>query len=165
MLCFIAYLMTILVLIGMVFVIIWEMFNGRISLKSMLLLLVNFVSGFRLELMYISLSWSLTCLHGFSTACAAAIVHRNHFLRFYQQNKSSESKIKFGQASNRCNRVLKAAKLVYANKQKSPLFPKNLALENYGQLLIAFSTKVYLIHLFYSIGGRCRLLRTLILMI
>ena len=31
----------------------------------------------------------------FSAACAAAIVHRNHFFRLYQQNKSSESKVKF----------------------------------------------------------------------
>ena len=28
----------------------------------------------------------------FSVACAAAIVHRNHFFGLYQQNKSSESK-------------------------------------------------------------------------
>ena len=42
----------------------------------------------------------------FSAARAAAIVHRNHFFRFYQQNKSSEPKIKFRQASNRCKRVL-----------------------------------------------------------
>ena len=49
-------LMTILMLIGMVFVIIREMFHGRISLSSVLLsLLVNFVSGFWLELIYISL--------------------------------------------------------------------------------------------------------------
>ena len=54
--CFIAELMTILVLIGMVFVIISEMFQGGISLNSvLLLLLVNFLSEFRLELMYISL--------------------------------------------------------------------------------------------------------------
>ena len=39
----------------------------------------------------------------FSAACAAAIVHRNHFFHFYQQNKSSESKVKFRQASNRCH--------------------------------------------------------------
>ena len=46
--------------IGTAFVIIWEMFHGRISLNSIrLLLLVNFVSGFRLELMYISLSVSI----------------------------------------------------------------------------------------------------------
>ena len=52
---FIALLVTILVLIGMVFVIISEMFYGRISLNLvLLLLLVNFVSTFRLELMYIS---------------------------------------------------------------------------------------------------------------
>ena len=36
----------------------------------------------------------------FSAACAAAIVHRNHFFRLCQQNKSSESKVKFRQASN-----------------------------------------------------------------
>ena len=53
-----------------IFVIIWEMFHGRVSLNSvLLLLLVNFVSGFRLELMYISLIKSvrsnLTHLHGF----------------------------------------------------------------------------------------------------
>ena len=31
----------------------------------------------------------------FSAACAAAIVHRNHLFCLYQQNKSSESKVKF----------------------------------------------------------------------
>ena len=54
----------------------------------------------------------------FSAACAAAIVHRNHFFRLYQQNKSSESKGKFRQASNRCKRVLEGAKLAYATKIK-----------------------------------------------
>ena len=66
----IVWLMTILVLIGMVFVIIREMFHGRIPLNSvLLLLLVNFVSEFRLELMYIHLIVTirpnLTNLHGF----------------------------------------------------------------------------------------------------
>ena len=36
----------------------------------------------------------------FSAACAAAIVHRNLFFNLYQQNKSSESKVIFRQASN-----------------------------------------------------------------
>ena len=50
--------------------IIWEMFSGRISLNSVfLLLLVNFVSGFKLELTSISLieniRSSLTHHHGF----------------------------------------------------------------------------------------------------
>ena len=42
----------------------------------------------------------------FSAACAAAIVNRNHFFHLYQQNKSSESKVKFRQASSHCKRVL-----------------------------------------------------------
>ena len=57
----------------------------------------------------------------FSAACTTAIVHRNHFFRLYQQNKSSESKVKFRQASNRCKRVLEAAKLAYANKTKESI--------------------------------------------
>ena len=62
--------LTIRKLVEMAFVFIWQMFHGRISLNLMLLLLlVNFVSGFRLELMYISLiesiRSSLTHLHGF----------------------------------------------------------------------------------------------------
>ena len=35
----------------------------------------------------------------------------------YQQNKSSEYKVKFTQASNRCKRILEAAKLAYATKE------------------------------------------------
>ena len=67
---FITWLMTTLELIGTVFVIIWEMFHGRISLNSvLLLLLVNFVSRFWLESMYIylvvSINSSLTHLHSF----------------------------------------------------------------------------------------------------
>ena len=58
----------------------------------------------------------------FSAACAAAIVHRNHFFRLYQQNKSSEPKVKFRQASNRCKRVLEAAKLAYATETKESIF-------------------------------------------
>ena len=44
-----------------------------------------------------------------SAACAAVIVHRNHFFRSYQQNKSSESNVKFRQTSHYCKRVPEAA--------------------------------------------------------
>ena len=74
----------------------------------------------------------------FSAACAAAIVYRNHFFRLYQQNKSSESKVKFRQASNRCKKVFEAAKLDMLLKQKSPSLPRNLALGTFGELLIVF---------------------------
>ena len=66
----IAMLMATFALIGVVFMIIWEMFHWMISLNSVLLLLVvNFVSGFGLELMYIclleSIRSSLSHLNGF----------------------------------------------------------------------------------------------------
>ena len=57
----------------------------------------------------------------FAAACAVAIVHRNHFFRLYPKDKSSASTVKFRQASNRCERVLEAAKLSYANKTKETI--------------------------------------------
>ena len=63
----------------------------------------------------------------FSAAFAVATVYRNYFCCLYHQNKSSQSKVKFRQASNRCRRVLEAAKLAYTTKtlltKKSP-FPE-----------------------------------------
>ena len=83
----------------------------------------------------------------FSAACAAAIVHRNHFFCLYQKDKSSDSKIKFQQVSYFCKRVLEAAKLAYANKTKESITSQ--------KLLIVFSTKVKLLYLLYSTGRRC----------
>ena len=57
----------------------------------------------------------------FSAACAAAIAHRSHFFRLYQKDKSSASKVNFREARNRCKRVLKPAKLTYANKTKESI--------------------------------------------
>ena len=70
----------------------------------------------------------------FSAACAAAIVHRNHFFRLYQQNKSSESKVKFRQASNHCKRVLEAAKLAYATKTKESITSQKLGSGDFWQI-------------------------------
>ena len=70
----------------------------------------------------------------FSAACAAAIVHRNHFFRLYQQNKSSESKLKFRQASNRCKRVLEAAKLAYAIKTKESITSQKLGSRDFRRI-------------------------------
>ena len=70
----------------------------------------------------------------FSAACAAAIVHRNHFFRLYQQNKSSESKVKFRQASNRCKRVLEASKLAYATKTKESITSQKLGSRDFWRI-------------------------------
>ena len=62
----------------------------------------------------------------FSAACAASIVHRNHFFNLYQREKPSDSKLKFRQASNHWKRVLEAAKLAYANKTKESVTSQRL---------------------------------------
>ena len=70
----------------------------------------------------------------FSAACAAAIVHRNHSFCLHQQNKSSESKVKFRQASNRCKRVLEAAKLAYATKAKGSITSQKLGSRDFWRI-------------------------------
>ena len=100
------------------------MFHGRISLNSvLLLLLMNFASAFRLELTYISLIVSiranLTHLSGFQVLVLLPELIEIIFFHLYQQNKSSESKVNFRQASNCCERFLEAAKLAYASKTES----------------------------------------------
>ena len=121
-------LMAILVLIGIVFMVIWEMYHARISLNSVLfLLLMNLVSGFRLE--YISHHKYKVKPHSspwFSAVFAAAIVHKHNLFRLYQQNKSCESKIRFWQASNHCKRVLEAVKLACATKTKESITSQKL---------------------------------------
>ena len=70
----------------------------------------------------------------FSAACAAAIVHRNHFFHLYQREKSSDSKVKFRQASNSCKRVLEAAKLTYANKIKESITSQKLGSRDFWRI-------------------------------
>ena len=48
-------------------------------------------------------------------------MHRNHFFDLYQKDKSSDYKVKFRQASNRCKRALAATKLAYTNKTKDSI--------------------------------------------
>ena len=111
------------------------MFHERISLNSvLLLLLVKFCEWVQVEIdVYIphckhqvkphSSSW-------FSPACAAAIVHRNHFFYLYQQNISSESKVKFRQASNFWRKVLES----YANKTKESIISQKLGSQDFLQI-------------------------------
>ena len=70
----------------------------------------------------------------FSASCAAATVHRNHFFRLYQKDKSSDSKVQFRQASNRCKRVLEAAKLAYANNTNESTTPQKLGSRDFWQI-------------------------------
>ena len=77
----------------------------------------------------------------FAAACASPTVHRNHFIRLHQQNKSSESKVKFRQASNHCKMVLEAAKLAYANKTKESITSQKLGSRDFTQIANSFLNK------------------------
>ena len=70
----------------------------------------------------------------FSAACAAAVVHRNCFFRLHQREKSSDSKVKFRQASNCCESVLEAAKLAYANKTKESITSQKLGSRDFWRI-------------------------------
>ena len=119
-------------LIGTVLVIIWEMFPGNMSLKlSASAAASKFCAWVQVGIdVYIPHRKYQVKSHSspwFSAACAATIVHRNHFFRLYQQNKSSESKVKFRQAINCYKRVVEAAKLANANKTKESIASQKLS--------------------------------------
>ena len=67
----------------------------------------------------------------FSAGSTAAIVRRNNFFRLHQQNKSTESKVKFRQASNHCKGVLGAAILAYATKTKESITSQKLVSQGF----------------------------------
>ena len=52
----------------------------------------------------------------------------------YQKDKSSDSKVKFRQASNCYKRVLEAAKLAYANKTKESITSQKLGSHDFWQI-------------------------------
>ena len=71
-----------------------------------------------------------------SAACGAGRVQRNYFFRLYQQNKSSESKVKFRQASDRCKRVLENDKIEYATKTKESITSQKLGSRDFCNFYI-----------------------------
>ena len=52
----------------------------------------------------------------------------------YQRYKSSDSKVKFRQASNRCKGFLEAAKLAYANKTKGSITSQKLGSHDFWRI-------------------------------
>ena len=128
---------------------------GRISLKSLLLLLLLDILGDVLigidvytphrkyQVKFHSFPW-------FSAACAAAIVHRNHFFVCTKRINFSILKYILYRLVIVAKAFLKLLNLHMLIKQKSLLLPRNLALVTSGELLIVFSTKVNLLYILYS---------------
>ena len=91
-------------------------------------------------------------------ACAAAMVHRNHFFRLYQHNKSTESEVNLERLVILAKRFLKLPRLYMLIKQKSPSLSRNEALGALGELSIVFRTMVNLLYHLNSTVRRCCLL-------
>ena len=62
------------------------------------------------------------------------MVHRNYLFRLHLKDNSSESKVKFRQASNCCKRVLEVAKLAYANKTKESITSQKLGSRDFWRI-------------------------------
>ena len=149
-LLFIALLLIILLLIGMVFVIIEEMYHGRVSLIWMLLLLLsNLWVG-------LLMNWNIShpkyqveshSTPWFSATFAAVIAHNNPLFCLYQHSKFFLSKVKFRQATNRRERVRKTTKLVMLIKPKSLSTSRNLIFATFFELLLVFEAKTNLPYL------------------
>ena len=117
---------------------------GRISLKSLLLLLLlDIVGDVLIGIDVYTPPW-------FSAACAAAIVHRNHFFVCTKRINFSILKYILYRLVIVAKAFLKLLNLHMLIKQKSLLLPRNLALVTFGELLIVFSTKVNLLYILYS---------------
>ena len=63
------------------------------------------------------------------------------FFRLYQQNNSTESKVKLRQASNRCKRVLQAVKLAYANKTKKSITSQKRGFRDFWRIVSSVLNK------------------------
>ena len=77
----------------------------------------------------------------FSAACAAAKVHRKHFCRLYQQNKSSKSKVRFRQTSNVAKGFLKLPNLCMLIKQKELINSQKLGSQNFWRIASSVLSK------------------------
>ena len=161
--------MTILVLIGTVFLIIWVIFLGRISLTQCFccyywicewvqvgigVYIKNILENIIQNVENISLRKCRVKSHSspwFSAACAAAIVYRNHFFHLCQKDKFSDFTGRLVIIAKAFWKLLTLHMLI---KQKSPLLPRNLPVRTFGELVIVFSTKVNLLYLLYSMARR-----------
>ena len=82
------------------------------------------------------------------------MAHRNHFIRLYQHNKSSASKVKIRLASNCLEGILEIVKLAHTNKTKESIASQKLGFYDFGKLVIVFLTKVNLQYVLYLTDRR-----------
>ena len=71
----------------------------------------------------------------FTPACAAAIVHRNHFFRLYHRDRNDATKTLYRQASNRCKRIIESAKLHYFEKTRDAIASQKLGSRDFWRIV------------------------------
>ena len=92
----------------------------------------------------------------FSTTCAAAIAHIDHFFPFFEQDKNLLClRPSSGRRVIVTKEFLKLSDMFMLIKQKSLSPPRKLAPAPFYKLLIAFFTKVNLLFLLYFMVLRC----------
>ena len=69
-----------------------------------------------------------------STLCAAAIAHRNHYFYQYHQNAAPENKKLFCDSCNHCKRVLKDAISNYALKTCRSVLSQLISSHDFGRI-------------------------------
>ena len=126
---------TILGLIGTVFVIISVMFYGRISLNSvLLLLLLNFKVEDDVYIPHRKYHVKPHSSPWFSAEfMLLPYLIEITFFCLYQRNKSSISKVKFTHASNHCQTFLKLPNLIMPIEHKSLSLPRNMVRATFAE--------------------------------
>ena len=164
---YIAQLFNILVLIGMVFLIIWDglwkdIFQLGTSAAAAAAAAAKFCEWLLAGIdVYISDCKKQLEPHWFpwfSAGCTAFIAHSNCFFHLYQQNKSSLSKGRFSQASNSCKRVIEAARFAYISKIKRSITSQKHGSLDFWRLADDFLTEINLPNLLYLMALMCCLL-------
>ena len=69
------------------------------------------------------------------------MAHRNHFIRLYQHNKSSASKVKIRLASNCLEGILEIVKLAHTNKTKESIASQKLGFYDFWEIGNSVSNK------------------------
>ena len=82
-------------------------------------------------------------------------IKNHYFFCLYQQNKSSESKVKFRQAINSYKRAFEAAKLSYANSTKESILFQKLGSRGFRPMATKVLNKGKSLYLLYPAAQRC----------
>ena len=113
---------------------------------------IDFPSNIKQDVLFHPIAYDYSCADYSCVGTDVYIPHRNYqvephssqllvlqkiikFIFFlYQQNESSESKVKIRHAGDRCKRVLQVVKLVYVNRTNQSISSQKLGSRDFGRI-------------------------------